>query len=186
MEQQEEEKTPTLVNHALKWGIISAAAGIVITAILYAVDYTMLASFKALGVLIVVGLGIVIYAGIEYRKLIGGYLPFGQAWQHAFVVFVISGVISVIFQLLLYNIIDTELPEKMADAIVENTRSMMENFGAPADQIDTQLEKVKTDSLARFTMLGMIKGFGFQLIFYAVFALIIALITRKNPPVEQM
>jgi len=182
--EQEEEQVPTLVNHALKWGIISAAVGIVFTAILYAIDYTMLVSFKTLGVLIVIGLGIVIYAGIEYRRLVGGYLGYGQAWQHAFVVFAISGVISVLFQLLLYNIIDTELPEKMADAIVENTRGMMENFGAPPDQIDSQLEKVRTDSVDRFTILGMVKGFGFQLIFYAVFALIVALITRKNPPIE--
>jgi hypothetical protein len=128
----------------------------------------------------------VIYAGIEYRRLVGGYLGYGQAWQHAFVVFAISGIIGVLFQILLYNVIDTELPQKMADTIADNTREMMENFGAPTDQIDPAVEKTRTDSLARFTAFGMIKGYGIQLIVYAVFALIIALITRKNPPVEQM
>jgi len=183
---EEQETPPTLINHAAKWGIISGAVGILMTVLLYVVDYTAMVTFKFLGVAIVIGLGIVIYAGIDYRKSIGGYLSYGKAWQHGFVAFAISGIIGVIFQMLMYNVIDTELPEKMADAIVENTREMMANFGAPEGQMDEALEKARADSLDRFTIVGMAKGYLFQLIGVAIIALITAIFVKKNPPVDQM
>ena len=183
---EQEEKTPTLVNHAIKWGVICGAIGIFMTVVLYAIDYSMLASFKTLGVMILIFLGIIIYAGIDYRKSVGGFLSYGKAWQHSMLTFAVSGVISVVFQILLYSVIDSELPAKLTDVIVDNTREMMENFGAPADQMDTALEKARTDSLDRLTPFGLMKGYIFQLIGYAVFSLIIALFTRKNPPVDQM
>jgi hypothetical protein len=186
IDSDQQEKAPTLINHALKWGVIAGAAGIVMMVLLYVFDYTLLVSFKFLGVAIVVSLGIIIYGGIEYRKLSGGYLSYGKAWQHGFVTFAVSGIIGVIFQMIMYNVIDTELPEKMADAIVENTREMMENFGAPADQMDEALEKARTDSLDRFTVVGMLKGAIFQFIGYAIFALITAIFVKKNPPIDQM
>ncbi len=183
---EEQEKAPTLINHAAKWGVILAAIGIVITVLIYAVDYTMFASFKFLGVIIVISIGLVIYAGIDYRKAVGGYLPYGKAWQHGFITFAISGIISVVFNIVLYTVIDPELPAKVTDAIVENTQEMMENFGAPADSMDEALEKTRTDSLDRFTAFGMVKGYVFQLIGYAIFALITAIFARRNPPVDQM
>lgn len=183
---EQEEKAPTLINHAAKWGIISGAVGIVMMILLYAIDYTTMVSFKFLGIAIVVGVGIAIYAGIDYRKTIGGYLSYGKAWQHGFILFAISGLVGVLFQILLYTVIDTELPEKLTDAIVENTREMMGNFGAAEDQMEPALEKARVDSLERFTIFGMLKGFLFQLIGVAVFALITAIFVKRNPPVDQM
>jgi hypothetical protein len=185
-EQQETQAPPTLINHAAKWGLISGAISIFLVVVIYVVDYTMLAKLSILAVFILLALGIVAYAGIDYRKQIGGYLSFGKAWQHNMVVFLVSGVIGTIFNILLYTVIDSELPTKMADAIVDNTREMMENFGAPADQIDEALEKTRTDSIERFTAFGMVKGFAWQLIGYAIFSCITALFGRKNPPVDQM
>lgn len=183
---EEQEKAPTLFNHAAKWGVICAAVGIVLSVLFYVIDYALLASFKFLGIILVVSIGLVIYAGIDYRKTIGGYLSYGKAWQHGWVVFAVSGVISLVFQMLLYFVIDSELPAKMTDVIVDNTREMMANFGAPEDQIDKQLEQVRIDTTDRFTVFGLIKGFAIQLIFMAIPALITAIFVRKNPPIDQM
>lgn len=184
MEQQE--NAPTLVNHALKWGVISGAIGIVIYVLLYVVDYTLMVNWK-FGLLgLAIGLGIVIFATIDYRKSVGGYLSYGKAWQHGFVVLATSGIITLIFMMILYFVVDPELPQKLTDTTLDNTREMMEGFGMPADQIDGEVEKARERTENQFKIGGMALGYGIQLIVFAVVALITAIFGRRNPPVDQM
>lgn len=183
---QETEQTtpPTLLNHALKWGAILGGISIFFIVILYVVDYTMMVQLKFLGVSILISLGVVIYAGINYRNEIGGFLPYGKAWQHSFATFFVSGLMYTIFTMLLYFVIDPDLPAQLVEAGMDNSREMMENFGTPEDQIDTELEKARERTENQFKIGGMLTGFGISLIFYAVIATITALFTRKNPPMD--
>jgi hypothetical protein len=150
------------------------------------VDYSFLVQFKFLLFAILCTLAVVSYAAVDYRKASGGFLSYGKAWQVSYVTLVVSGVVYTLFSMLMYFVIDTELPNKLVEASLDNAREMMENFGAPADQIDTEVEKARTRTENQFTPGGMAMGFGIQLIVYAVLALITALFGRKNPPVDQM
>jgi hypothetical protein len=183
---EQESKNPTLLNHAVKWGIICGSISIAIVVLLYVIDYTYMVQLKFLFASILISLGLVIYAGIDYRNSIGGFMSYGQGWQHGWLTFAISGLAYTLFAMLLYFVIDTGLPEKLTDASMENTRAMMENFGAPADQIDTELEKARGRTENQFTFGGLAMGFGISLVIYAVLASITALFTKKNPPIDQM
>ena len=182
MEEQIEQ--PTLWKHALQWGLITGGVSIGITMLLYIIDYTLMVQLKVLFMVLLVCLGLVIYAGIEYRKAVGGFLPYGKAWLHGIVILAISGLAGAIFSFILYNLIDSELPQKLTDASIENTRAMMENFGAPAESIDKALEQAKESSSNQFTPFGQVKGYFMILCFSAVLALISALFVRKNEPIE--
>lgn len=181
----EETSTPqvSLVQHAAKWGAIIGGASVVLTLLIYIVDYTLLANWKML-ILLLVFLGLVIYAGINYRNQIGGYLAYGKAFQHSFVTFAVMGIITTIFTMLLYTVIDTELPAKLIEVSIENAQKMMEGFGMPEDQMDKALEDARTRSVDQFSIVGLAKGYGFGLILYAILSLIGALFVRKNEPVE--
>jgi hypothetical protein len=182
-----EVNTPTLMNSALKWGLINGAVGIALVILFYIIDYTWLVSFKLLGVALVVTIGIIIYGGIEYRNLNGGYLSYGKAWQHGFIMLAVSGLMATIFNFILYTLVDPELPGKLTEAAVENARGMMENFGMQeGPEMDKAIAQTETDTAARFTPFGIAKGYLFQLIFSAVFALITAIFVKRNPPVEKM
>ena len=137
------EPTPTFMNHVIKWGLITAAVSIILTMLLYVIDYTIMVQVKFLFISLAIYLGITIYAGIDYRKSIGGFMPFGSAWKHGFLVLALSGLVGTLFSLVLYNVIDPELPEKLVDASIENTRAIMENFGAPEEAMDEALEKAR-------------------------------------------
>lgn len=183
---EEQEKTPTLVNHALKWGVINGAIGIFLYVILYVVDYALMVNWKLGLVGLAVGLSVIIYATIDYRKSIGGFLSYGKAWQYGFVAFAVGGLVIILFQMLLYNLIDSELPQKLTDVSIENQRSMMEGFGMPSDQVDREVEKARGRTENQFKIGGMALGFLIQLVVFAVLALITAIFGRKNPPVDQM
>jgi hypothetical protein len=186
MEEATTPNDPTLVNHSIKWAVISAAIGIVITLVLYVIDYTVMVQIKFALFSLVLYLGIVIYAGIDYRKSVGGFLDYGKAYLHGFLVLAIGGLISTFFQILLYFVIDPDLPAKLVDAAVENTQAIMEQFGAPASSMDEALDKARTDTEARFTILGLVKGYFWAILVFAVLSLITALVVRKRPPVEEL
>lgn len=168
-------------SHAIKSGIIVAVISIVITLLLYIVNAAMLVSMWMM-LLFLVFVGLVAYFGIQHRNEEGGYMSFGKAWVYSMQVFVITGIIATIFNLLLYNVIDPELPELLADQSVENAESMMRNFGMPEEQMDEALEKTRTDTLDRFTVMGSIKGLLYGLIIYAILSLISGAIIKKNEP----
>jgi hypothetical protein len=177
-----ETQNTTIFNHAIRWGGILGAVSILITMILYAVDYSLMVQLKTLFISLLIYLGLVIYAGINYRNSIGGFLSFGKAFQHGFLVLAISALISTIFNILLYTAIDPELPQKLTDASIENTRQMMENFGAPEDQVDEALEQARERSNDQFSVGGLALGYVWILVFSAIMALISGLIVKKNEP----
>jgi uncharacterized membrane protein (DUF106 family) len=183
----EETATPqvSLFQHAAKWGAIFGVGSIVLTILLYVVDYTLLANWKMIFLLLVF-LGLVIYAGVNYRNQIGGFLPYGKAFQHGFIVFAVLGIITTLFTVILYMVIDTELPAKLTEVTIENTQKMMEGFGVPEDKMDEAMEKARENAQNQFSGFGLVKGYGIALIFYAILSLISAIFVRKNQPEEMM
>ena len=171
-----------LVKHAIRFGAILSGIGIVLTLLFYAIDYTLLADWKFGIVMIVVSIGMVIYAGINYRNQAGGYLSFGKAFQHGYLTFLTAGVISTLFSILLYTVIDPDLPQNLSDAAVVKTEEMMRNFGAPEDAIEKQMDQMREDMPKRFSTVGLLTQLGWSLIIYAVLSLITSLFVKKNEP----
>ena len=184
MEQTQTPSPSDLYKHAAKCGGLLGAVTIVMVIVVYVISVSFLASLKFLLLVLVVGLGTVIYAGINYRTEIGGYLPYGKAFLHGIILLAISGIIGTIFNILLYTVIDPELPQKMTETIVANTEEMMRNFGAPEDGIEQATDKMRIEMPEQFTMGGLAYGYLKALIWYAGIALITSLFVRKNVPVE--
>ena len=182
-EELEEPKTP--LQHAVKFGLILGMVGAVINLLLYVIDPALLANMWML-LLLFVFMGLVVYGGITYRKEIGGYIDFGPAYIHGFTVFVMMGLIGLAVNFLMYNVVDTSLPETLTEASMENARGIAESFGASGDALDEAMEEARADTEARFTNLGLIKGFLWGLIVYAVLSLITALIVRRQEKVSDI
>ena len=112
----------------------------------------------------------------------GGYLEYGKAFLHGFITCAVGGILGIIFGIVLYNIIDPDLPQKLTDVTVENTERMLENFGTPSDQIDGQLDKMRDEMPANYSVVGQLKTYLWALLVYAIISAITALIVRKNQP----
>ncbi len=180
----EENETPTLFQHALRWGLIVGGICIALTVVAYAIDYAMLANWKFGIFVFVLLIGLAIYGGINYRNEIGGFLPYGKAFQHGFILMAISGLIVTLFNMILYTVIDPELPAKLTDVALENAQKMMEGFGMPEDQMDKAMEDARKRTENQFSISGLAMSFGIGLIIYAVLASITSIFVKKNPPDE--
>lgn len=183
METAEIEK-PSPFAHALKSGLYVGIINALLTIILYVVDPTILANFGVGFGIILLNFVLVIVFGIQYRKEVGGYLSFGQAFLHGFLTFAVAGLIGILFNVLLYTVIDPDLPEVIAAAAMENTAEMLEGMGMAAGDIDAAMAEAEASTLDQYSVAGMLMSYVWALIIYAIVALITGLIVKKNEPVE--
>lgn len=176
-----EEQVQTPFQAAVKPGLTIGLVALAITYVAYFIDSTLLASGWFALVAIVVFFVLIFYFGKQYRTELGGYMTFGTAFNFSFITMIISGLVSLLGQILLYHVIDPDLPQVLADMTFENSLSMMEKFGANPDSMSPdQLEEIRKSSSSGFTLAGQLKGFGFGLIVYAIIALILGAILKKR------
>lgn len=175
----EEQQTP--FQAAIKPGLTMGLVALAVTYIAYFIDSSLLASAWFALVSLVIFFGLAIYFGKQYRSEIGGFMSFGTAFNFSFIAILISGIVTLIGQILLFHVIDPSLPQVLTDITFENSLKMMESFGQDPDALPpSALDEIRNSTAASFTLTGQLKNFGFALIFYAIIALILAAILKKR------
>lgn len=172
-----------LTRHFVRFGIIYALIQIIITVASYMAGADFIASnmimFSIFMLLFTVGY--TIYSIIQFRKSSQGYMTLKEGFMVTFFTLAIGGLITTAFTVILYNFVDTEYPQLLAEKSIEKTAEMMERFGASDEDIEKAMEKSE-DVAERFTVFGQIRGYLFGLIFYAIYAVILGAIFKKSKP----
>jgi len=175
----EEQQSP--FQAAIKPGLTIGLVSLAITFIAYFIDSSLLASGWFGLVALILFFVLIIYFGKQYRAELGGFMSFGTAFNFSFIAMVISGVINLLGQILLYQVIDPSLAGVLADQTFQSTMDMMENFGQDPDTMDPAvLEEIRANTASNFTLMGQLKNFGIGLIIYAIIALILGAILKKR------
>jgi len=176
----------SLFNHALKFGFIIGIVNIIIGVLAYMVGEALMVKWWFGLLIIVINIGLVVYSGNQYRSSVGGFMNFKTAFSVTFLTLLFAGILGTIFNILLYHVIDPELPARLTKAAIEQTEQMMTNMGAPADRIDEQMAAVEGRLENQFTLMGQIKGFGIGLIIYVILSLILGAILKKSEKIEDV
>ena len=168
----------------IKGGLIVGAVSIILTMLVYLFNIELMVKWW-FGVLnLVISMGLLIFLGISFRNLMGGFISYKNALQFSFIVFLISYVMGIVFQLLLYNVIDPSLPEVIKQLTVETTVEMMENFGTPQEAIDAAIVGIEEGVDQSTTPMGLLKSTPWGILFIFIFAALGAIFIKKNPPVS--
>jgi uncharacterized membrane protein len=180
MENQEEVNTG---QHSIKWGVILGLVSIIITLIIYLIDITMMVDSYMPFVLLIIFLGITIYAGRDYRSKIGGYMSFKEAFLNAFVILAVGIFIGTVFDYVLYNFIDPEIIPILVEVQMENTMKVMEAVGGGSntEMMDGMAEGVEKG----FSLQGQALGYIWKLVLCAIGALIVGGINKKKNKEEE-
>jgi uncharacterized membrane protein YidH (DUF202 family) len=167
---------------AINYALISAGIGILYTLIGYITGSTSLFTTWYIGLAIAaVGIVITVLGTNKYKGTQDGYMSFKDAFTVSFLILFLAGLISTVFNILMFNVIDPGFADELNQAILESTVGMMERMGAPEETITQQIETMESKG-GQFSFGNQIKGFGMALIFYGVLALIIAAFTKKKAP----
>jgi Na+/H+-dicarboxylate symporter len=122
---------------------------------------------------------LMIWGGITYRKEIGSYKNYGQAFLTVFIISITATFLFDTFGYILFSIIDPELPMLLKKKSIESATLMMEKFGTPDDKMKEALQRMEEQDYT--------PSFKSQLIRYATslgvgafFSALIALFVRRG------
>ncbi|MEJ7558802.1 MAG: DUF4199 domain-containing protein [Pedobacter sp.] len=181
-----EERQKLLNGLSAKNGLIIGLVSVVLSLVIHFIDPLMLFTSWWVGlVLMVVFIALLVYAGKTIRTDLGGFWTFGEAFKSFLIMGLIITALSTVYNVVLRTVIDPDLPAKAGAATDENAQAMMAKFGMQQEQIDEAMAKQgSAESKLKVTPKNVVTDFGISLAVFGVFALILAAIMKKKPPVK--
>lgn len=168
---------------AIRGGLIVGLAGIIMSMLAYVIDVSLMVDWKFSLISFGISIFLYVYIGKKFRnEYMEGFMKFGEAFRFTFIAAIIGSILVGVFSIILFNFIDPELPEIITEQVIENTESMLENFGTPAEDVDEALEKIENDMAGKFSVGGILQGSWAWLLGAAIYALIASAIIKKSKP----
>jgi hypothetical protein len=181
-----EERQKLLNGLSAKNSLIIGIISIVLSLVIHFIDPLLLYTSMWIGlVLFVVFIALLVYAGKTIRAEVGGFWTFGEAFKSFLIMGLIITALSTLYNVVLMTVIDPSLPATAGAAADENAKAMMAKFGMQQEQIDEAMAKQgKGEDKLKITAKNTVTNFGISLAIFGVFALILAAIMKKTPPVK--
>ncbi len=163
----------------VKWGLISGGLGVLIALVFYLINPEL--SFSTTGMILGLTIPLICMylSGTEERKLLGGYISWGQALKATFLTFLIGFFISAIFQYILTTFIDPSLVEIQ----IEQALEMAEKFASMGGQemSEDDIETIRENSSPSFMKMLMNSLVASACIGFPISAILSLFIMKKNP-----
>jgi len=172
-----------MIKYALQCGLIVGIIGIGFSLVTYLIGVQAMVHWATGLTALALFITLYVVLGIRYRKTQGDVLSFKDAFLLIFVMAGSASLISGAFSLVLYNVIDPDLPRLMQATIIENTAQMMESFGAPQTEIDKTIYEMQQDA-ADNSIGAQLMPMVWGLVGSVIFAAIIGLCIKKKPKTQ--
>ena len=117
------------MNNVVNNGLILGGINTLIFFAIYIIDIALIADWKVMGVLFVVGLALNFFFAFQLRAAAGGFMIFKQAFLSIFGMLAIAGIVTLLFRVVLHNVIDTSIPEQMREISIEQVEAVFETMG---------------------------------------------------------
>ncbi|RZL06434.1 MAG: DUF4199 domain-containing protein [Pedobacter sp.] len=181
-----EERQKLLNGLSAKNGLIIGLVSVVLSLVIHFIDPLLLYTSMWIGlVLFIVFIALLVYAGRTIRIEAGGYWTFGEAFKSFLIMGLIITVLSTVYNVVLMTVIDPDLPARAGAAADQNAEALMAKFGMQQEQIDEAMAKQgKGEDKLKVTAKNTVTNFGVSLAIFGVFALILAAIMKKSPPIK--
>ncbi|MFN8298319.1 MAG: DUF4199 domain-containing protein [Chitinophagales bacterium] len=162
----------------IKYGLIAGFSMIGLLMAIYLISVQTLFGFWTLLIYVVL-IFCMIWGSITYRKEIGGFRNFGQAFVSVFIISITATLIFDTYSYLLYAVIDKDLPILQKQIALKKTDEYMERFGAPDDQREKTLKEMEAQDPTP-TIKSQAFRMAFSLGIGAIFSLVIGGFVRRG------
>lgn len=168
--------------NGISYGIITGVVGALITTLIYSIDLKLFTAWWVTVLSISFYIVIAIILLSKTKKELGGIFPFKDAFTTYFISAVIGILISVAFNIILFNFIDPSAKDSIKEISIKYAVEMMEKFNTPSSTINEAVKKLQEND--QFSIIELLKGSVFSIIFSALFGLLLALIFKSKPSQE--
>ncbi|MEJ0032497.1 MAG: DUF4199 domain-containing protein [Bacteroidota bacterium] len=169
---QEPKAPPSIMNIAVKWGLISTGVTILVFIVRVVLSQNPMENNWVGGLLgLAIGVTLLVLAQNEYKKTGDGFMGYGTGFKIGFLVSIVSIISYALFIFIYTSFVDANL----MDAVYQAQREKMEAGGNMTDdQIETGIKFAKM----LFWPIFLIGG----LFINAILILIITIFTQKPNP----
>ena len=149
----------------------------------YLGDPTVLFKYWWLGILYqwILPIGLAIYAVAKAKQSLDGFISFKGGLGTSVIGLILGTAVVVLFNALMYNVVDPDFKDMMEEKTIEFTVQFMERMGADKSQISEGVSQLKERD--QFGFKAQIMGLTFISIYYLVIGLIVAAAMKKDEPV---
>lgn len=171
----------SLTKSALQAGLITGVILVIYTLLRYLMGLEIFSNWWLNLLTFPIIWGFQIWAGFKQRSRNGGVLTYAQSYLTMIIVAIVTLLVGALFNILLFNVINTELAEDVKEISMEKTLEMMQNWGTPESAIEDAMTQMDAEFTNSFSPGGILKGIFSQIIFFAILTALFALIPKKNP-----
>jgi hypothetical protein len=172
-------------SNVIRYGAIVGVIISVYIALLYALGIEVFANWWYSVIMYPISIGLICYFTIQLRNK-NEVEPFN--FKQTFVVILsmlmLATLVSTLWNIVLFNVIDPALPKELSERILEETESTMAKWGAPEEVIKDTLKEMR-DLPQQFKpvaqLLSWLKGGLFMAILSVVCASFVKRKTPANP-----
>ncbi len=168
-------------NFSVKYGVLGAMALIVATLVLWFISPKALLNWSSWA-----GLIIFVYSlyltGKEAKWRNEGFISFGDMFKYMFLTSVVFAIIGVLFNHILFNIIDPGLADVQKEMAMEGIEKMRDLMG-DSEMVEAMEESMEAESFALTPMKSLISLVSY-IIGGAIVSAIMAAIMKKKKPID--
>jgi hypothetical protein len=166
--------------NGIRIGLIFGLIAVVYSFGAYAIDETLFTKWWLSLLLFVASLFFFIYAMVQTRKQLGGFITFREAFSAFMIPAIVYLFMSTAANMVLFQVIDTELADRVKERMIEASMEWFEKMNMPEDAIDEAITKMEEQD--QFGMVAQLRSFGMAIIFFGVIGAIAAAIIKRNKP----
>lgn len=169
---------PIIKKNGMTFGIIMAIISILITTYIYLFDLKLFTNWMVgvAGMVISIIIGIAVVA--KTKRDMDNAITFKEAFTAYFFTAVVSIVLVLLFNILLFNFIAPEIKEDIKVLQIEFMVETLNRFNAPKEEIAKQVENLQ--KVSPFEVFELVKGSVWSFIGHAMFGALLALIFRNR------
>ncbi|MDD2986620.1 DUF4199 domain-containing protein [Flavobacterium sp.] len=157
-------------------GIIIGVILVLITTTMYVVDLSLFTNWWIGIVNFVIIIGIAIYSSISSKKELKGIMNYRDAFLSFILPIIVGVAIYVLYNIILFNVIDPDAKMVLTENIIAMTKETMAKFNVPASEINKAISDI--ESKDNFGPMVQFQSYFFQIAFYAVLGLLVALVFK--------
>lgn len=164
--------------NGITFGVILGVFSILVTTLIYVIDYTLFTNIWVGLIILAIYITIGFILVSKTKKQLNNEITFKEVFTVFFIAGLIGSILSVLFNILLFNVIDPAAKDSLNDLGQKYAIEMMEKFGAPASEINKR--RAEMDGVDNYSPASQFKGFAFGLIFMSIFGAILGLIFKSK------
>jgi hypothetical protein len=162
--------------NGLTLGVIMGVILVLITTTMFVVDLSLFTNWWIGVVNFVIIIGIALYSSISSKKELKGIMNYKDAFLSFILPIIVGVAIYVLYNIILFNVIDPNAKIVLTENIVAMTKEMMGKFKLPATEINKAIAEIENKD--NFGPLAQFQSYFFQIAFYAVLGLLVALVFK--------